>query len=387
MKALSTLALGFVISLLLVASLSAQTQTGEIFGKATDRTGAILPGVTVTVTGPALLKAQSATTAVSGAYRFANLPIGVYTVTFELQGFRRVVNEQVRIQAGLNAEINGKLELSSVEETVTVTGESPVVDTKSASLGTNFGKELLEAIPSARDPWVILEQTPGMVMNVQNVGGNQSGQQASFAAHGSSSNQQWNLDGGTITDMASGSSPTYFDFDSFDEIQITTAGGDASQEASGVAINFLTKTGSNQFRGSGRIFDANQRFQSSNTPAEVALQNGGAGNPLKDVIEYGTEMGGPIKKDKAWYWGAISPIDQGRCAWFPQGRRSGGVGCSRRSGNRSDEHQYSELQVQLPVDRQSQIHLSLQPRRQSPQRARRELDDASRGHHTPDRPD
>jgi len=284
----------------------AQTQTGEIFGKVNDPSGAVLPGATVTLSSPALIQPQMTTAAASGSYRFANLPIGVYTVTFELAGFKRVIRPDVRIQAGFNAEVNGRLELSSVQETVTVTGESPIIDVRSNTLGTNFGKELLEAIPSARDPWVILEQTPGMVMSVQNVGGNISGQQASFGAHGSSSNQQWNLDGATITDMAAGSSPTYFDFDSFEEIQITTAGGDASQEASGVAINFVTKGGSNKLKGSGRLFDANKRFQSENAPAEVIAQGGGAGNPLKNVIEYGVEVGGPIVKDKAWFWGALS---------------------------------------------------------------------------------
>ncbi|MDO8681314.1 MAG: carboxypeptidase-like regulatory domain-containing protein [Acidobacteriota bacterium] len=284
----------------------AQTQTGEIFGKVNDRTGAVLPGASVTISGDALIQPQSTSAAASGSYRFPNVPIGVYSVTFELAGFKRMVRTDVRIQAGFNAEVNARLELSSVEETVTVTGESPIIDTRSNTLGTNFGKELLEAIPSARDPWVILEQTPGMVMNVQNVGGNASGQQASFGAHGSTGNQQWNLDGATITDMASSSSPGYFDFDSFEEIQITTAGGDASQEASGVAINFVTKSGGNAFRGSGRVFDSNKKFQSSNTPAEVAAQGGGAGNPLKDVIEYGTELGGPIVRDKAWFWGGVS---------------------------------------------------------------------------------
>ena len=285
---------------------SAQTQTGEIYGKVTDQSGAVMPGTTVTLTSPALLQPQSTIAAASGSYRFPNLQIGVYAVTFELTGFKRVIRTEVRIQAGFNAEVNGRLELSSLQETVTVTGESPIIDIRSNTLGTNFGKELLEKIPSARDPWVILEQTPGMVMSVQNVGGSASGQQASFGAHGSSGNQQWNLDGATITDMAAGSSPTYFDFDSFEEIQITTAGGDASQEASGVAMNFVTKSGSNQMKGSGRVFDANQAFQASNTPAEVAAQGGGAGNPLKDVIEYGVEMGGPIVKNKAWFWGALS---------------------------------------------------------------------------------
>ena len=290
----------------LATSALAQTQTGEIFGRVTDRTGAVLPGATVTIDGPALIQPQAATAATSGAFRFPNLAVGTYRVTFELGGFKRLVIADVRVQAGFNAQINGALDLSTVEETVTVSGQSPLVDIKSSTLGTNFGKELLDAIPSARDPWVILEQTPGMVMSGQNVGGNQSGQQSSFAAHGSSANQQWNLDGGTITDMAAGSSPTYFDFDSFEEIQISTAGGDASQEASGVAVNFVTKSGGNKFRGSARLFDANQRFQSENTPAEVAAQGGGAGNPLKDVIEYGGEAGGPIRKNKAWFWGAVS---------------------------------------------------------------------------------
>ena len=327
MNGLARVRLGAMAAMcLLVASLAtAQTQTGEIFGKVSDRTGAILPGASVTIAGPALIQPQTAVAAASGSYRFPNLPIGVYTVTFELSGFKRLVHADVRIQAGFNAEVNGRLELSTVEETVTVTGESPIVDTKSNTLGTNFGKELLEAIPSARDPWVILEQTPGMVMSVQNVGGNASGQQASFAAHGSNSNQQWNMDGGTITDMAAGSSPTYFDFDSFEEIQITTAGGDASQEASGVAINFITKSGGNNFRGSGRIFDANKRFQSSNTPDEVAAQGGGAGNPLKDVIEYGVEAGGPIMRDKAWFWGAINrqKIDVGVLGFLKAGAPAG----------------------------------------------------------------
>src|SRR5688572_5264895 len=300
---------GSILSLALLAvagAASAQTGTGEIFGKVMDHTGAVLPGASVTISGDALIQPQTTGVSTSGSYRFPNLPVGVYSVAVELAGFKRMIRAEVRIQAGFNAEVNGRLELSTVEETVTVTGESPIIDTRSTTLGTNFGKELLGAIPSARDPWVILEQTPGMVMSVQNVGGNASGQQASFGAHGSTSNQQWNLDGATITDMAAGSSPTYFDFDSFEEIQITTAGGDASQEASGVAINFVTKSGSNRLKGSARLFDANKALQSSNTPAEVAAQGGGAGNPLKDVIEYGGDVGGPFIKDKAWYWGAIS---------------------------------------------------------------------------------
>ena len=138
---------------------AAQVSTGEIFGKATDGSGAVLPGVTVTITSSALLQAQAAVTAASGGYRFPTIPIGTYTVTFDLAGFKKLVHEGIVIQTGFNAEINGRMEIASVQETVTVTGESPVVDTKSAALGTSFGKELLDAILSARDPWVILATT------------------------------------------------------------------------------------------------------------------------------------------------------------------------------------------------------------------------------------
>jgi hypothetical protein len=106
--------------------------------------------------------------------------------------------------------------------------------------------------------------------------------------------------------MASASAPGYYDFDSFEEIQITTAGGDASQEAGGVAINFVTKSGSNQLKGSARYYDANENFEADNTPEEVIAQGSGAGNPIKDVAEYGFEVGGPILKDKAWFWGAAN---------------------------------------------------------------------------------
>src|SRR5205807_893961 len=105
------------------------------------------------------------------------------------------------------------------------------------TLAASFTKDMLEKIPNARDPWVIVEQTPGMIMSGVNVGGNLSGQQTSFSAMGSSSNQQWNINGAVISDIASGnSSPTYYDFDSFEEIQITTGGADASQQGARVGV-------------------------------------------------------------------------------------------------------------------------------------------------------
>jgi TonB-dependent Receptor Plug Domain. len=277
----------------------AQVSTGEIFGKATDGTGAVLPGVTVTLSGSALIQPQVAATTESGAYRFPRIPIGTYTVTFELTGFKKTIRDGVVIQAGFNAEIDTKMDISTVQETVTVSGESPVVDTRSTAISASFNKEALDKIPSARDPWVILEQTPGVLMSGSNVGGNLSGQQTSFNAMGSSSNQQWTMDGAVISDIASGnSSPTYFDFDSFDEIQITTGGSDASQQGAGVQINFVTKSGGNKLRGSGRFFDTNEKFEANNITDTQRDLGATGGNPIQDIKDYGIESAGRSRRTR-----------------------------------------------------------------------------------------
>src|SRR6185436_6144853 len=150
--------IGVFVCLLMVASgASAQVSTGEIFGKVDDGTGAVLPGATVTLSGASLIQPLVALTTETGAYRFPRIPIGTYTLTFDLAGFKKFVRADIIIQAGFNAEVNAKLELSTVQETVTVTGASPVVDTASTSLSANFNKETLASIPNARDPWVIIQ--------------------------------------------------------------------------------------------------------------------------------------------------------------------------------------------------------------------------------------
>src|SRR5262249_15347596 len=280
---------------------SAQVSTGEIFGRVTDATGAVLPGATVTIASAALIQAQTVATSASGGYRFPQIPIGTYTVTFDLTGFKKLVREGVVIQVGFNAEINAKLELSTVQETVTVTGQSPIVDTKSTQLGNNFVKEMLDKIPTARDPWVAIEQTPGIVMTQQNVGGNTSGQQPGFNAHDSNA-QVWTMDGGTMTDVSSNSSITYYDFDSFEEINIQTAGGDASNANPGITVNLITKSGSNKFKGSGRLFVTDQKFESQNLSDTLRKQGAGAGNPIQNLQDYGADFGGPIMKNRAWFY-------------------------------------------------------------------------------------
>lgn len=289
----------------------AQIQTGEIFGRVTDTSGAVLPGVAVTLDGAALIQPEAVATTETGAYRFPRVPVGTYSLRFDLPGFKQLLRQGLLISTGFAAEVNVKLELTGVQETVTVAGESPVVDTKQTTTGATFTQEMLQGLPTARDPWVLLEHTPGMVMNQQNVGGNKSGQQSTFTVHGTQmANSMWNVDGVTITDMAAtGASSVYFDFDSFQEISFTTGGADASIQTGGVNLNFITKSGGNTLRGSGRYFLSDNNLQSRNITSALRAQGAGSGNPLKNIKDYGVEVGGPLLRNKAWFWGGFGKQD------------------------------------------------------------------------------
>ena len=284
---------------------------GSIFGKVMDSSGGILPGATVTISGPALQRPRTAVTSESGTYQFPNVPIGTYTVTFELSGFKKAVRPNVVITTGFNAGVDQKLEIGGLSEEVTISAEAPVVDVKKTTTGATFTAEVLENIPSARDPWQIINMTPGVQAGL-NVGGSSSGQQVGLASRGTGSNVQWNLEGGSITDLSSNSSPSYFNFDAFQEIQVTNGGGDVSVQSSGLSINLVTKSGSNVFKGAGHITYENDAMQGQNVTQELFTAGAGgflSGNPIKKIAVYDFDYGGPIVKNRLWFWGAADKQD------------------------------------------------------------------------------
>ena len=299
------------MAFLMATTAAAQQQTGEIYGRAADKSGAVLPGATVTVAGPGLIAPRVSVTSETGSYRAPELPIGTYSVTFELPGFRTMVMQDIRITIGFRAQVNGVLELSSVQETVTVTGESPIVDTRETGTSTTFNLETMRDIPSARDPWVMLERTPGITMDRANVGGNQSGQQSGYISRGNSTgNNKWSIDGVDITDMAAtGASPIYYDFDMLEEMQVSTGGADVTQQTGGVGINLVTKSGTDRFKGSGRFLLTDEKFVADNITPELKAQGAGAGAPIQNIKDYGFDVGGPIVKGKMWYWGSYGTQD------------------------------------------------------------------------------
>jgi len=293
--------------LALTPALSAQLLTGNIFGIAQDEQGGRLPGVTVTLIGAGA--PRTFTTDAHGEYRFLNIAPGEnYTLTYELQGFTKVTKTGVQVSVGRNTDTSAMMKLSGVEAMVTVRGEAALLETRKVETGATINQVQLKSIPTARDPWVILQTVPGIQVDRVNVGGSESGQQSIYVGKGAQTNQGvWNVDGVTITDMgALGSSPAYYDFDSFEEIQVGTGGTELSAATPGVQLNLVTKRGTNEYHGSARVFIEKQKWQSDNTNADLIAQGGrgASGNKISEVQDYGVEIGGPIWKDHVWVWGS-----------------------------------------------------------------------------------
>ncbi len=291
-----------------------QTQSGNLFGSVLGNDGAALPGVTVTLTGVGA--PQTSVTDGQGRFRFPNLTPGSYTVKAELAGYGSAMRGGIGLRLGGSPEVTLTLN-PSVSDTITVTAEAPLLDVRKTGTGATISKVEMEIVPSGRDPWVMLQQTPGVLMDRINVGGNESGQQSSYVSKGVTSDQtSWNVDGVNITDVgALGSSPTYYDFDSFEEVQITTGGTDVRIQTPGAQMNMVTKRGTNDLNGSARYLLTSGDWQSDPEIPKEANNGGtvfgpsnylGAVNEIDNISDMGIEAGGPIIRDRLWLWGAYS---------------------------------------------------------------------------------
>ncbi len=296
--------LALAAAVALIQPATAQTQYGDLYGTATDEQGSPLPGVTVTVEGIGAPRVQ--VTDEAGAFRFLNLSPGLYSVSAALDGFSTV--EYPEVQISLGGKVNLQLQLSSsIKETITVTGETPLLDEKQVNRGTNVAATELDSVPTARDPWSLLTLAPGVQVDRINVGGNESGQQSAFLGPGASGSENtFSVDGVILTDMAAvGASATYFDFGAFEEVQLTTSSADVTVATAGVTVNQVTKRGTNNWRVEGRYLRSDGEFQSDPSP----IEGKDIGNKIESAEEYGANIGGPLVKDHLWIWGSYGESD------------------------------------------------------------------------------
>jgi len=297
---------------LLAIPLAAQQRTGNLYGKVVDQDGIPLPGVNITLesSGGAPMTAQTNN---EGVFRFLSLPpSSEYAVRCELDGFKTKVETGVIINIGRNTSIEVDMEMGAIEEEVTVIASTPIVTPKRTEVSHTIDRETMMALPSARDPWVMIQMVPSVMVDRENIGGSESGQQSSFVAKGEGTDV-WIFDGINITDLSSQSSPGYYDFDIFEEISVTTGMPDVENRERAIVINMVTRRGQNKFGFGGRFFLTDEAFQMSPGGADYdavkevfSVENGypdiAGYNHIKQIKDFGFNMGGPMVQDKVWWW-------------------------------------------------------------------------------------
>ena len=285
-------------------SASAQNnQNGNIHGIVVDESGGALPGVAVTLTSPALIVAQNTMSDSAGAYHFEQLPIGAYRITFDLSGFRQYVRENIQITAGFSAGVNVQMQIGTLEESVTVAGASPVVDTTSTTVSTSVGAQMMaNELPATRTMQEMVSIAPGVMPTAApDLGG---GNIASFvlSAYGITG-QSTALIEGINTRKSNNNAETNFDYTGLEEMQVVATGGDAQTALPGVFLNAIVKSGGNTYHGRGEATFEDDRFEGNNLTPTLLSQGYTTPQLILQAKDFSGNMGGPIMKDKWWAFG------------------------------------------------------------------------------------
>jgi hypothetical protein len=285
--------------------------TGKITGVVTDSSGAAIPHAAVTVRGPALMAPRTVMTQVDGTFLVDQLPIGIYEVTVTTPGFKTYVQRGVVINAGFTATLTVSLDVGQLQEVVTVMAET-VVDVKTHSLKTTFDHDLLQSIPSGRDPWSTVAQVPGATLTRFDIGGSESYQQSTMQVHGSKPGQQvWSFNGLRLNwpGSSGGFTAFYIDYDSLQEFQVVTDAAPPEVGVGGVYMNMVTKSGSNEVHGLVAAYYLSSALQKSiNRPLFKGVPVP-AGIPFMMLRDTTANAGGPILKDRWWIFGAYRRYD------------------------------------------------------------------------------
>jgi len=283
----------------------------SIAGVVHDSSGAVLPGVTVEASSPSLIeKSRSAVSDDAGRYRIVGLVQGTYTITFTLQGFNSIKREGIVLTGSLTATIDAEMHVGSLEETVTVTGESPIVDVQSTKQQRVITSDTFTSIPGSRNYHNLVVLVPGLNAAGQNVGGINGPAPLNVGGHGGAPAEgRFNVDGLGVNGSSGGGTLYVTDTATAAEVSIDVTGGLGEAEAGGPVINVVPKTGGNTFSGSGFAAGSNGSMQGSNFDAALVAAGLREPGKLKKLWETNGAIGGPIVKDKFWFF--LTGRDQG----------------------------------------------------------------------------
>ncbi len=274
-------------------------------GVVKDTSGAVLPGVTVEVASPVLIeKTRSVVTDENGAYRLVDLRPGVYTVTFTLPGFATVKRENVELESNFVMTLNSDMKVGALEETVTVSGSSPVVDVQTTTKSQVLSRDVLDAVPTGRTIQGMGQLITGVSLNAPDVGGSRAMQQTYMSAHGSGASQTTvQVDGLMVNGLdVDGAVQNYFNSSMSQEMVYTTSGASADVSGGGVRLNMIPRDGGNTFAGS--VFGGYQTkgFQTDNLTDDLQARGLRSTDGIDKLYNMEASLGGPIKKDKIWFF-------------------------------------------------------------------------------------
>ena len=309
-KQIARLVLAFGVLLIPAAAWAQAGASGTIAGVVKDTSAGVLPGVTVEASSPALIeKVRTVVTDDQGQYKIVDLRPGLYTVTFSLTGFNTFKREGIELTTGFTATVSAELKVGSLEETITVSGESPVVDTQNVIQQRVISREVRDALPLPSNSGAYVTIIPGATTNAanQDVGGTKGENAQAFTVHGSKSNDfQQFRDGMFFGSMvAAGNLMSSVNTTTIQEVTVLTAGGiTAESQTGGAQINLVPKDGGNTFNGAINGNFGHKNLQSDNLDAALRARGATTAPFLKELHEISVGIGGPIRQDKLWYFAA-----------------------------------------------------------------------------------
>ncbi len=288
----------------------AQGASSDIYGTVVLPDGSAIPGVAVTLTGEQIGKKVTVTSE-QGNFRFLQVPPGVVELKFELEGFKTVIQKSIRLFVGKNKTFNVQMETTQLKEVIEVKGQASAVDTRKTTVSVNVSKEMMQSLPTARNPWTVMNLVPGMMMDREDVGGAESGQQSSMYGHGASDDDTtWNVDGANITDpSAIGAAPAYLNVNAYEELQITLGNNDITAQTGGVQLNFVSKRAGNRYGGDFHLYVEDEAWEMTQDLPDYYVSQGWNSPGINRLYQYGINFGGPIVKDKLWFFGSYAIQD------------------------------------------------------------------------------
>jgi hypothetical protein len=287
------------------ATVAAQS---AIAGQVTDNTGAVLPGVTVEAASPVLIeKIRSVVTDGQGRYTIVDLRPGTYRVSFSLPGFRTAVREQLELPSDFTATVNVQLAVGALEESLTVTAESPVVDVQSASRTTVINRELLDALPTPRNTQSFGYLAPGVRLSKPDVGGAQMMEQVNMRVHGANElHTTMQIDGMLVSPAFNdGAIQNYLNQAHFAETSFTTSSQGAEVSAGGIRLNMIPRDGGNTFSGSLYLGYVDGKWQSNNLNSKLRAKGLSLPTGITNIHDVNPALGGPILKDRLWFFASM----------------------------------------------------------------------------------